>query len=187
MASRGALTGGTGDVNPQWFFCADFDPGGTFATTSVPIPIQRLNGNRGSTAQVMEILKAELSSGAAVTFTQSAAADDTLDVYLTTRSFGSTEPNAADHDGNVISDWHIKTSSVGTAANVFGPNVIFPMTNDLTDGAGHGILIATDNIFVGVIQTGAAAPITGSLVVRVLYRWKNVPIQEYIGIVQSQR
>lgn len=187
MASRAALTGGTGDVNPQWFLCTDFDCTGTYTTTSVPIPIQRLNGNKGSTAQVMEVLKAELSSGAAVTLTLSAAAVNTLDVYLTTRSFGSTEPNSSEHDGNIIADWHWKTSVQGTAANVYGPSIQFPMTVDLTDGAGHGLLVATDNIFVGVIQTGTNAPITGNLVVRLLYRWKNVSIQEYIGIVQSQK
>jgi len=187
MASRSALTGGTGDVNPQWFLCTDFDLGSSFATTSVPIPIQRLNGNRGGSAQVMEVLKCELSSGAAVTLTLSASAVNTLDVYLSTRSFGTTEPNSSDHDGNIIADWHWKTSLQGTAANVYGPSIQFPMTIDLTDGAGHGLLVATDTVYVGAIQTGTNAPITGNLVVRLLYRWKNVSIQEYIGIVQSQK
>lgn len=60
-----------------------------------------------------------------------------------------------------------------------------PYHHDLTDGAGHGILIATDQIFVQMKSqaTGTA----NSAYIKLCYRWKNVGLSEYIGIVQSQQ
>lgn len=55
---------------------------------------------------------------------------------------------------------------------------------DLTDGAGHGVLVATDTIYVGGI--GVAGLWTGAGF-RMLYRFKTVSLEEYIGIVQSQQ
>jgi len=55
MASRRALTGGTGDVNPQWMSIYAKQTGQDETTTlAFAIPIQRLPGGRG--AQVMEVL-----------------------------------------------------------------------------------------------------------------------------------
>lgn len=66
--------------------------------------------------------------------------------------------------------------------------------HDLTDGAGHGVLVATDNIFL-TLQTaatvvGASATITAATgfgECAILYRFKEVGLAEYIGIVQSQQ
>lgn len=60
-----------------------------------------------------------------------------------------------------------------------------PWTDNLTDGAGHGYLVATDYIFaqVGSQNTNAAQFVD----IKILYRWKNVGLQEYIGIVQGQQ
>lgn len=63
--------------------------------------------------------------------------------------------------------------------------------HDLTDGAGHGVLIATDNIWLTAFINGAVPDIgtTAALNVfcEILYRFKKVTLQEYIGIVQSQQ
>jgi len=66
--------------------------------------------------------------------------------------------------------------------------------HDLTDGAGHGILIATDNVYLAfdvLISSPAGNNISvlvGSyLQADLIYRFKNVSLQEYIGIVQSQQ
>lgn len=56
---------------------------------------------------------------------------------------------------------------------------------DLTDGDGHGILVATDNIFFQVTSNGFASAAEQS--VKLLYRFKEVSLVEYIGIVQSQQ
>lgn len=63
--------------------------------------------------------------------------------------------------------------------------------HDLTDGAGHGVLIATDSIWLTGFINGAVPDIGTTAAVNVyaeiLYRFKKVSLQEYIGIVQSQQ
>lgn len=56
---------------------------------------------------------------------------------------------------------------------------------DFSDGAGHGLLIATDSIFAALNST--ATTLTNIADCRLLYRFKEVPLAEYIGIVQSQQ
>lgn len=56
---------------------------------------------------------------------------------------------------------------------------------DLTDGDGHGILVATDNIYFQVTSNGFAGAQEQSA--KLLYRFKEVSLVEYIGIVQSQQ
>ena len=67
----------------------------------------------------------------------------------------------------------------GTIAQEFEPFIL-----DLTDGAGHGFLVASDNIYLQV--SSIASGIVNSANVKILYRWKDVSVQEYVGIVQSQ-
>lgn len=59
-----------------------------------------------------------------------------------------------------------------------------PMVWDCTDNAGHGLLVATDNIFLQC-SVDAAGSVTPSG--KILYRFKKVKLVEYIGIVQSQQ
>lgn len=99
------------------------------------------------------------------------------------------------------------TSSTPTGTTVIGRDTIglalhihdFSTDNeavdihDLTDGAGHGILIATDNIFLVVqgLLTSYGAATTGAIQAfaqaDLIYRFKEVALAEYIGIVQSQQ
>lgn len=56
MATRRGLTGGTGDVNPQFLsFRAAMDTISVTKTVAVPIPIQRMTQGAGR-AQVLEVL-----------------------------------------------------------------------------------------------------------------------------------
>lgn len=59
------------------------------------------------------------------------------------------------------------------------------VTQDFTDNAGNGILIATDNLYmcIGSENTGGSDDMTWKL----LYRFRTVPVIEYVGIVQSQQ
>jgi len=65
--------------------------------------------------------------------------------------------------------------------------------HDLTDGDGHGILVATDNIWLtaqlsdSAIGGTSSGPISGTVSAELFYRFKKVTLQEYIGIVQSQQ
>lgn len=60
-----------------------------------------------------------------------------------------------------------------------------PEVTDLTDGAGHGILIATDTIFFG-FDTDSYPEAGVTFSARIYYRFKEVDLTEYIGIVQQQ-
>jgi len=52
----------------------------------------------------------------------------------------------------------------------------------LDDGAGHGILLAADKVYLFGYTTSAEKMVIDC---RVTYRWKNVSLTEYIGIVQA--
>jgi hypothetical protein len=60
-----------------------------------------------------------------------------------------------------------------------------PFCLDLTDNAGHGILIATDSIYGQVNSANTAT--TNTVYFKLLYRFKEVNLIEYVGIVQSQQ
>lgn len=57
---------------------------------------------------------------------------------------------------------------------------------DYTDGQGHGLLIGTDNIYLG-FDTTATSSANNAIELRIEYRIKTVSASEYIGIVQSQQ
>lgn len=170
------------DVNPQWFNTGQSAIAAGYAEVETRIPIQRLT--TGGRSQVMEVLKVEYGLPSNTTLNVTAGTDSSSRVYLLTSSFGTTEPTAASSSGRVISRWNFQLPSEGTGLSSFGVHT--PYTADLTDGAGNGVLVATDSVFVATNQTAATSPINGTVNVRILYRWKNVGLTEYIGIVQSQ-
>src|SRR3546814_10822105 len=55
---------------------------------------------------------------------------------------------------------------------------------DLTDGSGRGILVATDSLYLNLntVNTGRINYVHA----KIIYRLKNVTLQEYVGIVQSR-
>lgn len=181
--SSSGLTGGTGDVNPQWFNLGALAITNAYADTAVQLPRERLP--YGNKSQVMEVLKIEVALQGTTTLNVTAGTDSASRVYVTTKSFSTTEPTATQQAGNVIGKWRLEMPSEGTGLSTMVINGVTLI--DVTDGAGHGLLVATDNIFIGSIQTAATSPVNGNLNVRLLYRWKNVGLQEYIGIVQSQQ
>lgn len=62
-----------------------------------------------------------------------------------------------------------------------------PIEFDLTDGAGHGILVAVDKFYAQIHSTYVAWGGTGGIDFKFLYRFKKVSLAEYVGIVQSQQ
>lgn len=174
------LTGGTGDVNPQWLTIRSNAVLGTsFTTTAVPTPINKFPEGSGRVV-IMEILKCFFYPGQLI----GANSDDNLQMYLTTKNFSTTVPSLAQAEPSIIA---AIVYSLGASASG-ATNLIQPITVDLTDGAGHGMLVATDNIYLGQIQSAAAEPFNATVTsVKILYRFKKVSLQEYIGIVQSQQ
>lgn len=162
-----SLTGGTGDVNPQWFKMYQ-GPGAQdkTASTKMAIPVQRLQSR--SKALVMEILRVRY-------LVRSGEGESSHNhVGLSTIS----PPTASKPDnsmGYIISALHVApTEAIKQGA----------MEEDMTDGAGHGTLVATDFLYPFVCST-AASP-QGTWDIWVLYRWKAVDLQEYSGMLQSQ-
>lgn len=181
--AEGGLTGGTGDVSPQWMsFLATQSAADTTTTATQAIPVQRLQ-TRGA-AQVMEVLKVLFFNTG---LPASASATETLDdisCFLSTSSFGTT--NTTFQEPRVFAGMNTYSRSAFTAAGTYwSTDSRLRPEFDCTDGAGHGVLVATDNIYAQVQSTATGN--TNSVAVKILYRWKNVGMTEYVGIVASQQ
>lgn len=169
-----SLTGGTGDVNPNWFkITVTQSAADTFTQSTNPLPVQRLSGGPGrKRAMIMEILK--------IAFYQTSAqaeVDSIVQAFLTTKSYSAQPP---DTDGPIIA--RVRTANAITTSGSFNP--VWPITVDLTDGAGHGMVVASDNLYLSCASTSSG--IANTMVAYILYRWKNVGLEEYIGVAQSQ-
>lgn len=185
-ATKDTLTGGTGDVNPQLYNLSTSTPSpgpDGAAQTKFPVPVYRfpLKNDR---AMVMEVLRVKW-----VVNNFSAIANQTSLVAMLSTANIDLDPTPTENNqfdslssANVfdaISIDGIYASAVGFA---YTSRII---DHDLTDSAGHGILVATDNIYIGIssINTGAINEVTA----KITYRWKMVSLAEYIGIVQGQQ
>lgn len=184
------LTGGTRDVNPQWFPLSGTQTTADAAITfSFPNPVQRLKQD-DQKSQIMEILKIswDISTGTpgdGVTFLFGAYFSTTNPNFPATPS--NTQTFNFRNKGSTI-DYYERIIISATAAGILWQDD--PILHDLTDGDGHGILVATDNVYLTIISQSNSTGATGALnsaTCKLLYRWKNVTLQEYIGIVQSQQ
>ena len=93
--------------------------------------------------------------------------------------------------GSVIAHY-AKAYSFATTTPLVGWNIGFvddnPTMQDITDGAGHGVLVGTDSIYItGFVPSSWYLNGTNTVFAKLLYRWKDVSLAEYIGIVQSQQ
>lgn len=182
MSSARALTGGTRDVNPQFLsFAAAQSGADTTTTVTQAIPIQRLP--IGGRSQVMEVLKVYLEFASMPAIASATETTDSQQIYLSTASFGTTATNF--QEPRVFAGFFRNQRGAFTAAGTYGYVANNSVVIDLTDGSGHGFLVATDNIFAQVISANTGA--TQTVAVKLLYRWKNVGLGEYIGIVQGQQ
>jgi hypothetical protein len=178
-----SLTGGTGDVNPQILYFQGTQPlpDGIIVLT-IPIP-RVFQGGGSRRATIIEILKCWFWSDPSFNLNQAGAQTFTAFAQLATKA----------HTAITVGDPTI-FADVRWANSIYQPAVTQalargarenPQTIDFTDGAGHGLLIATDNIYFVGDTTGATNNVTFE--VRILYRFKQVGLEEYIGIVQSQQ
>lgn len=185
MSKRGAsdsLTGGTGDVNPQYWTLPSntMSAANTFTEGTIPTPIPRVRV-AGGKATVMEILKVFINLPEADANNGAGGSNIFAQAQLSTKSLsGMSFANPA-----VFAYAEKNMRGAFTAAGTYGTVTHDPQERDLTDGAGHGLLIATDNIYFGMNTSGFTA--AGSSSIKILYRMKNVSVEEYIGIVQSQQ
>jgi hypothetical protein len=172
--SYGSLTGGTGDVNPQLLtFIIAQSAADTTTSVMQALPIEKFGSNKGG-ARIIEVLKVFYYSAKDVVET-----DNNIRVVLSTKNFGTT--TTLENDASIFSGWQrsfdLTTSGIATT---YSPQVM-----DLTDGAGHGFLVATDNIFAQCFSEGTS--VANVVTIKILYRFKAVGLTEYIGTVQGQQ
>lgn len=188
-AANRALTGGTGDVNPQWFrFAADgaLTIGAVVASVA-QTPLAAFNNVPGNKAVVMEVLKVAFSADP--TFTGVGLIVNQM--YIRMGLFAGTRPTT-----QLVSAWseptciaYIGRSGTTTSSQSIDENQ-HPTSweVDLTDGAGHGVLLGANTVtWLHEVNTGAATVNSLPKSCAFLYRFKEVSLQEYMGIIQSQQ
>lgn len=179
------LTGGTDDVNPQYLnFTFPAVSSGTVVEVPLGTPIVRVGEAGKDTAIIMEILKIYFEG---INEADAAATQDERSIAfsVTTLSSGATPVLVPLGNPRCIAAMKRFTNTAFTAAGTgMTENATSPMVWDCTDGAGHGILVATDNIFLQCAVEAAGSVTPGG---KILYRFKKVKLVEYIGIVQSQQ
>lgn len=157
------------DQYPQYLnFDVTESAANTYTEEEIQLPIPRL----GTMHMVMEILKIYFHAPV------DTLAEDGFVAYHISYKTQSGILGAGDSDALMagITETQLVTSG--------GCVVQWPQVVDLTDGSGHGVLVSTDKIFLGVAGAGQAGArrFEGKL----LYRFVAVSAEEYIGIVQSQ-
>lgn len=184
MSKRRMLTGGTGDVKPQFFTGTSGTAGAVddYVVNELQLPVPRF-GTQRNRATIFEILSLDWYIG--IEDTDSAMSCFAFLTTSTNRSDGDTSTRAT-----AVNDLN-DPKTIGFAMyerqfTTSGASVIkYPIHIDLTDQSGNGTLIATDKI---TIVCGAVANSVGiSAVCKIKYRMVNVGVQEYVGIVQSQQ
>lgn len=191
MYKRGIdqLTGGTGDVNPQWLVL-QISPAnttsGAVTEKQYQLPVQRLQ-TRGL-AQVMEILKIEAMDSENEIDGNSI---QTVRLVLASRSQGSSTTSVSAGNLSSVGAPGVITSFLKDINWVTGGagTWIVPHydSKDLTDTAGHGFLVGSDSLYLQLWRYGpVTSPSTSEVyTVRILYRQKNVSMAEYVGMVQQ--
>ncbi len=180
-----SLTGGTGDVNPQSLLIVgtQLTVNGSYGN-AVQLPISRVPSRSGR-ATVVELIKASLhvSVPAQVALNNTGNQFFGYHVQLSTKNLGSI--SAADPTVFYLQRETFTYYQPGTAQALSCKWAPQPLVQDYEDGAGHGLLLATDSIWVYFITDNFA--LQSSFFLRLYYRFKNVSLEEYIGIVQSQQ
>jgi len=182
MSSK-SLTGGTADVNPQWLNGAfTMAAANTAETKTYVMPKALMMGGKGKST-IIEILKIQLFLPPYDTIANAGEVADARKIIFSTENYGSTAPTYAQ---DCIYFYEDSRMGAFTAAGTYG--TFYPYTPppiDVTDGAGHGILVATEFLNVQVATAGYTNPATFGW--KILYRFKSVSLVEYIGLVQTQQ
>lgn len=174
--SGGSVTGGTGDVKPQIMTINSTQTAADTSTqTEFLVPVTKIPTSERAT--IIEILKIYWYT---VITSAPAEADHAVIGTLSTRSTVMTLPGMI-QDTSVIDGFFFRRLISTSGVIAYDT----PLVHDMTDSNGNGILVATDSLFIQNVSsaTGAANTIT----CRILYRYVNVGIMEYVGIVQSQQ
>jgi hypothetical protein len=191
------LTGGSGDVNPQMFRVSGvFENSGSSGTIAELLdwvyfllptsPVQR------SRPLVFELLK--VIWGIDFPFVPENTTPDTpivnriatIEAFLSTAQFFTDVSSIQVSDPSIFAYQKVTTTwtdNPGVQNLAIGQNTY---TQDFTDGAGHGILVASQQIALVCAMVGCNGNSDCTISAYMIYRFKEVGLEEYIGIVESQ-
>ena len=179
------LTGGTGDVNPQFLsHTLSAASAGTTETVSLVAPISRYPALERGQSTILEILKVWFDFPKAPFIANVAESSVEIFASIGTVNAGGTQVKL--NDPRVIAYQGRARRGAFSAGGTYSDSgdVGQPIAIELNDGAGHGILVATDTIY---LQLGGSSSWATSVDFRMMYRLKTVGLEEYIGLVQSQQ
>ncbi len=182
--SGGSVTGGTGDIKPQFVTSTTPIPAGAADYSIVEIIVPRIVLNQPGDATVMEILRVDYYLG-----TRNMADVATTEWgFLTTVASRATDETSTlatlSADLNNPSNFAFAAYATGFSTNG-GFSRTYPISIDMNDGNGNGYLIGTNRIFFITGNVDGAAASEGT--VKIMYRMSNVTIVEYVGMVADQQ
>lgn len=178
------LTGGTGDVNPQWLSPQQFvlAAGQSFGVTAFALPVNRFATPKNKSI-IIEVLKVIADYPTPNVIPAATGTTQLARYQISTKPLTTYDPSQPTVFAFGAQTWRgAMTATGGSQAVVQEPSQL-----DTTDGAGHGILVATDQIYFQFETVAYAAGTSVNFVIKIMYRFKEVSLQEYIGIVQSQQ
>jgi hypothetical protein len=85
------------------------------------------------------------------------------------------------YNGHTIDYWILRQHQT-TAGGIYATE--HPTTHSMETNDGYGFLVATDKLYISMDTTGGTAAMAA--VVTVFYRYVEVSVNEYVGIIQSQ-
>lgn len=184
MSKRKAneLTGGTGDVNPQWVGISVVQTGNDiFTEGGIDLPTNPQMLGRANHAVVLEFLRVQFIW--AVDPTQSPATPQRWTAHLRTALIPSGQTNSAIQTSTTtIATDQFLTIQGGAGSTVMARQA--SVVYDMTDGAGHGVIVASKSIVLAVSTLNTL--IANRVTCRILYRYKEVTITEFITLAQFQ-
>lgn len=183
--TRDRLTGGTKDVNPQIVrLDCIMDTANTTQTFEFQLPtspVSQVSSNRANTIEIFRIYCWFFTP-----WTEPANAnwhEASQVCAVTTRSHGTTDVHPGDSDCIALFDK--KYIGAFSANGSLISEVADPKIMEFTDHAGHGMVIATDKLYVQ-LQNADCNAMKTRCQLHVHYRYKAVSIYEYIGVVTGQ-
>lgn len=177
------LTGGSCDVNPQ-FLSASATQDAIDTNVSFQYSLPKSISAPTGKATVVEVLKVFCLMTNPQDIASVIEVQQYCFAHFSTANHGAVEAGLQAAD--VFTSFYRFQQGAWTAAGSYGfaePSMV--ICHDLTDGAGHGVLVATDNFYVQIGSAGTG--VLNAVYFKILYRYKIISLIEYIGIVQSQQ
>lgn len=183
--SGGSVTGGTGDIKPQILTLSSGVATlvSDYVVRQNSLPVPRF-GSSKTKATIMEILSVDWY----LNLEDIQDATHTNFGYLTTNTQRTNQETVTTTTMREDAE-NSRTFAMAVIHRGFvtsGMSIIaFPISIDMTDSNGNGLLIATDQLFV--VGGNINGTVGGSYIAKIKYRLVMVGITEYVGIVQSQQ